>query len=185
MKALLVVVGLLVTAAVVLVAQYVSAYNYGNQAEQGLEAQYKVNQNTLAQYVQKVQEAAQVPAQYSADLTKLMTDVMGGRYGAEGSKATWQWIKEQNPSLDPKLYEKIQQIVEAGRDEFKVNQNKLTDLQRQYQTNLGYLVRGMFLRIAGYPKVDLKKYDPITNDYTQDAYKKGKETGPVTIFPKK
>jgi hypothetical protein len=39
----------------------------------------------------------------------------------------------------------------------------------------------MWLRIAGFPKVDMTKFKPIVTDAVQDIYKKGKEAGPMKL----
>lgn len=175
------IVGFIITIGGTCFASYVSAVNYAAGAEQQIKAVHTNNKNVLAQYVQKVQEAAQVPAMARDDLEKIVKAAISGRYGEKGSQATMQWIKEQNPNVDPKLYTKIQQIVEAGRDEFKNSQSKLIDVKRSYETNLAYFWRGMWLRVAGYPKINLNDYNIVTNDYTEDAFKKGKESGPVKL----
>lgn len=160
---------------------YINAANYGATAEAGIKAQYTQNQNVLGQYTQKVQEVAQVPGMMRDDLSKVTKDAIQGRYGADGSKAVFQMIKEQNPTLDSKAYLKIQQIIEAGRDDFQNEQKKLIDLKRSYETNLNYFMKGFFMRMAGYPKINLDDYKVITNDYTQNAFKAGKESGPLKL----
>jgi hypothetical protein len=106
---------------------------------------------------------------------------MAGRYGEKGSQATWQWLKEQNPTLDVSAYTKIQQIIESGRNEFQNAQTTLLDKKRVYQTQLGYLWTGFWLRTAGYPKIDLSKYDVVSNDYASEAFKGLKERGPIQL----
>jgi len=160
-------------------SMYVSAYNYGNASDNALEAAYTNNQNILAQYGQKIQEAAQIPAMQRDDVAKVLMGAVGARYGKNGSQASMQWIKEQNPSLSPELYTKLQQLIEAGRDEFKNSQTELIDKKRSYSTELGSFMRGTFLRIAGYPKKPLSDYKIITTDYADDAFKAGKESGPM------
>uniref|UniRef100_UPI0037BF1D14 hypothetical protein n=1 Tax=Flavobacterium sp. TaxID=239 RepID=UPI0037BF1D14 len=70
-KTVLVVLGVVLAALVAigltLFGSYVSAVNYGATAEAGIKAAYTNNQNILAQYSQKVQEVAQVPAMYTED----------------------------------------------------------------------------------------------------------------------
>lgn len=180
------VIGLVIAAIVaaivgVLAVSYVSAYNHGNAMEKQLVALRDNNKNILAQYSQKVQEAAQVPAMYRDDVTKVVTAALEGRYGPDGSKATWQWIREQNPKLDPAVYVKIQQIIEAGRNEFQQGQTRMIDVRRSYETSLGFFWRGMWLRIAGYPKVDLNQFKPVTTDRTEEVFSKGKEDGPLKL----
>lgn len=181
MKTLFAVLGVIGVLIAVVVGSYVSAYNYGNTAENELKAIKENNQNILAQYTQKVQEAAQVPSMMKDDVKEIVTAALSGRYGADGSKAVFQFIKEQNPTVDPQLYRKIQQIIEAGRDEFKVSQTRLIDAKRAYSTNLGYLWKGMWMRIAGYPKINLDDFKAVTNDYAAKAFATGKEDGPIKL----
>ena len=173
--------GILIAILIVAIASYISAVNYGVSAENRLKAEWENNEQILAQYSQKIGEAAQVPGMARDDLIKVFTGALGARYGAGGSQATMQWIKEQNPNLDAKMYIKLQQMIEAGRDEFKNAQTKLIDVKRQYENALGFFWQGMWLRIVGYPKIDLSKYKIITNDYANDAFKIGKEKGPMQL----
>lgn len=160
---------------------YVSANNYGVVAENGIKAEWENNENILSGYSQKIREAAQIPSMQRDDLVKIFTGSLGARYGANGSAASMQWIKEQNPNLDQRTYVKLQQMIEAGRDEFKNAQTKLIDKKRQYENALGFFWQGMWLKIAGYPKIDLAKYKAISNDYASEAFKTGKETGPIQL----
>jgi len=159
----------------------VSANNYGAQVESQLKASVDVNKNVLAQGQQKVLEAAQVPAMYKEDLKEIVKAAIEGRYGENGSQATFQWIKEHNPDFDSNLYGKIQQLIESYRDEFKHSQNRMIDIRRSYETNLGYFWRGMWLRIAGFPKLALEDYKPIVTDSVNQIYRDGAEKGPMKL----
>ena len=165
----------------VLVMSYISAYNTGNAMEQTLKATYTNNQNILAQYSQKVMEAAQVPDMARDDSVKIAKEAMQGRYGAEGSKAVFQMITEQNPSVDPTLYRQVQQIIEGGRTEFQNAQTRLIDQTRVYESALGSFWQGMWMRIAGYPKVNLADYKVITTDRTERTFQAGKEEAPLQL----
>lgn len=165
----------------VLVMSYISAFNTGNAMEQTLKATYTNNQNILAQYSQKVMEAAQVPDMARDDIVKVAKEAMQGRYGTEGSKAVFQMITEQNPSVDPTLYRQVQQIIEGGRTEFQNAQTRLIDQKRVYETALGSFWQGMWMRIAGYPKVNLADYKVITTDRTERTFQAGKEEAPLQL----
>ena len=177
------VVGVILLAIGVAVVSYVSSANYGNEAEKGITSAWENNEQILGQNTQKVLEAAQVTDMAAADIVKVSRAAIEGRYGAEGSKAVFQAITEQNPTVDASLYRKVQQLVEAGRDEFKMNQTLLIDRKRAYETNLGYLWRGFWMRLAGYPKIDLSKYKAITTEHASETFKNGKEKGPLQLRP--
>lgn len=172
-------------AVAVVVGSYVVAYDSGNTAEQGIIAAYDNNNNILSNYSQRILEMAQVPAAYTDAVSKVTKEAIQGRYGAEGSKAIFQSIQEQNPTVDPSLFKQIQQAIEAGRTEFRTGQTVLIDKRRAYQTSLGSLWTGTFLSFAGYPKIDLAQYKPISNDYANDAFANGKEKGPLNVFGNK
>ena len=181
MITILSVVAILLFVVVIPFSSYVSANNYGATIESSIKAAWKNNKNILAQYQQKVLEAAQVPEMYKNDYKEVIAADVTGRYGPSGSQATMQWLKERNVNFDTATYRQLQQIIEAGRNEFKTSQTKLLELKRQYETAQGYFWRGMWLRIAGFPKIDLDQFDIVTTDRTEEAFKNGKEAAPLKL----
>lgn len=171
--ALLGVLGFLGVALVAVVMMYVSASNYGVKAEAQLDGTWTNNQNILGQYTLKVKEVASVPEMYTNDLKAVLAAEMSGRYGTDGSKANMQWIKEHAVNFDSSMYKKIQQVVEAGRNEFQAAQTRLIDEKREYVTQLGTIPKSFFLSMAGFPKVDLAKYKPVVAGDTAKAFETG------------
>lgn len=145
------------------ITSYISYGNTAANAENGIKAKYADNENVYANGTQKVIEIAQVPAMYVDDLSRLTKDAIGGRYGADGSKAVFQMLREQNPQLDSKMYVKIQQVIEAFRDEFKNNQTALLDRCRVYDNMRDYAWSGFWLRMNGFPKKDIDKMCTIVS----------------------
>lgn len=188
LKTVLALLAVVAVAVAVGVVSYISAANKGNRNEQSIVAAYEANQNILAQYGQKVQEAAGVTALQRDDLIAVFTGANESRYGKTGSAATFQWIKEQNPNLDQATYIQVQRIVEAGRNEFQAAQNRLVDVKRNYRTALGNFWEGMWLGFAGYPKIKIgfpigseDKYPVISTERAQGAFERGREDGPIKL----
>lgn len=162
---------------------FVGVHNKANRLEQTIKAEAKNNENILANYGQKVQEAAQVPGMATADIVKIAQAAIGGRYGENGSQAAVQMITEQNPSADPTLYRNLQQIIEAGRDEFKVHQTRLIDAKRVYETELGTAITGNVMSFLGFPKINLDDYKVVSTSRAENAFKTGREEGPIQLRP--
>ena len=169
--------------AVAVIGSYVSAANQGNRLEVAISAKYQDNENVYASGSQKIVEIAQVPAMYVEDITKVTTAAIGGRYGADGSKAVFQMLREQNPQLDSSMYKKIQQVIESFRDEFKNSQTALLDQCRNYETLRGNVWSGFWLNLARYPKKDITKMCTIvTTDKARQTFETKRDTG-ITLRP--
>ena len=178
---LIIIVGIFLIISCFTLGSYINAYNYGNQMDNQIKAQYQQSENVLAQYSQKIQELTQVPVMYKDDLKEVISATMQGRYGKDGSKAVFQWIKEHNLPFDASLYKSIMQNIEAGRADFAVENKKLIDIVAEYNTALGSFYTGFWIRLSNHPRIDLAQFKPITNDYASETFSKGKETGPIKL----
>jgi hypothetical protein len=140
------------------------------RAENGIKAQYEQNQNNYDNMWKKFKEMAQVPAMYADDLKKVYDSAIAGRYGAEGSKAAFQFIKEHNPNFSDTTYVKLQAAIESGRNGFEADQKQLIDKKREYENILGSTNAVFVGLFFGFPRIDLAKYAIVTSDVTQDAF---------------
>ena len=156
--------------------EFKGAYNAAVDYETRIEAQWNNNRNTLSQYNLKIQETVQIPEMYRDDFIKTINASMTGRYGEQGSQATMQWFKEHSITLPIQLYQQIQQMIEAGRNEFKNEQKKLIDLTRGYKKLTRTLWTGFLARQAGFPSDEFnwEKYKVLVDGKTQDSYSKKK-----------
>lgn len=155
---------------------YVQYHDLGVQYETKLDATWKENKVVLNTYTTKVQEVAQVPGMYKKDLMQVVEATFQGRYGKDGSKAVFQFIQEKNMNLDPQMYRQIQQVIESGRNDFKTSQTTLIDVKRSYEQQLGKFWSGMWMKFAGYPKVDLNKYQIVVLEDVDAKFESGKDS---------
>lgn len=177
--ALLSVLGIILLLVGVVAFSYISASNTAVEYENRITAKYDSNQGLLGQKTNIILETAKVADKYTAANTEVFSRALDARYGEDGSKAMFQWIKEQNPQLAPEVFTKIQQVIESGRNEYTTAQTELADICRSYRNNLDYFWRGMWMRAAGFPRggddVLAKKCKVITTAHAADAYATGIE----------
>lgn len=156
---------------------YVTWYNYGNRTETALVAKQTDVKQTLAKHGTQIAEMSQVNTMYKDDLKEVYTAAIEGRYGENGSGAVMQWIKEHNPNMDAALYVRLSQKIESNRDAFQNAQTELIDQKAQYQTSLGGFWSGFWLRVTGYPKINLDEIKVISSSAANKAYETGIDDG--------
>lgn len=172
---------IILTVIVVCGISYISANNYGVATEARLKAAKDNVGVVMTQYEQKLLEAAQVPDMYKNDFKELIKEDIQGRYGKDGSKAMFQWIQERQMQPDAGLYKKLMQITSAGRTDIDRAQKVMVDQRQLYEAQLGLFWRGMWLKMAGFPRVNLDDYKPILVSRVETALATGKEEGPIKL----
>lgn len=75
---------------------------------------------------------SQVVKVYAATVLKAITEVMEGRYGDGGVSAVLQFITEQNPEIDPAIYQELSQAVESLFKDIEAANRVLVDEVRNY-----------------------------------------------------
>lgn len=155
-------------------------YNTAVQMETTITAQYEQNKNNYTKMFNSVKEAAQVPDMYIEGLKTVYDSAIRGRYGADGAKAMFTWIKEQNPQVDNTLFVKLQTMIEANRNDFEANQKTLIDKKQIYEVYYKQMPRGFVLQLLGFPKIDMNKFGIVTGDATEKAFDT-KRADPISL----
>ena len=143
--------GILMAVIIVLafmVMTVIGSMNQIAETRRGIQAAYKNAQNVNSSYVGKLQETAQIPDKYAADLSKVYSATMEGRYGKDGSKAMFNWIQEHNPNFDSSLYQKLQTIIDEGRSNFEQSQMLVIDRVESGRQLLHTYPGGWFIGVA-------------------------------------
>src|SRR3989344_3347902 len=104
-----------IAAALLLVGGYgVVKRNSFISQEIGITAAYDANKATLDKIMQTIQGSGLAADKYTDVVIKAITAAMTGRYGEGGSKAAMQWIRENQQGIDPAIFQKLQQVIEAN-----------------------------------------------------------------------
>lgn len=173
------IIALVVVALIALISipSYISAKNFGNRTEVSLKTKMEDNENIYGQGTQAIMEIAQVPQMYKNDLLEIVKADIQGRYGPNGSQATFQFLNERQIPIDQSMYKAIQQQILAFRAKFEVAQREMLDQRRSYETALGNVWQGFWLDIAGYPKLDLSKFTIVTTDKARQTFETKRDSG--------
>ncbi|QXO10004.1 hypothetical protein pEaSNUABM37_00043 [Erwinia phage pEa_SNUABM_37] len=159
------------------VMAYVGAANKGNQMENSIDQLRQNSASNLSNLTQSIQEQAQVPEMAKDHLKEIIEAQMSGRYGKDGSKAVFQFLKEQNLQVDQRMYLNIQATMAGGRKEFEITQNRLMSQCTAYKNEIGNVWSGFWMRLAGYPKIDVKTVcRAVTDSKTDAAFETGQQT---------
>lgn len=158
---------------------YVKYYNLGNDLETNIKTLHTNLKNISGTCENKILDMAQVPAMYRDDLSAIIKSEMEGRYsGDRGQLASF--IKERSLNYDSSLYTNIQNEITACANSFKSAQAHFIDNKGVYVKELGSFWGGKFLRLAGYPTINLDDYNIVVAQETDKIFKEGKR-GPLQL----
>lgn len=165
--------------ALALAVGLVGANNTAVRFENNIVASHADSQNVLGQYAPRLKEALGVTKLQASAVADVITKANETRYGSEGSQATIQWIKEQNPYLDQSTYRRIIDLIEAGRNDFQTAQTRKIDQIRAYRTELGLFPGTLFYSFLGKPTSGFfEKYEGIViSGHADKAFKTLRDDG--------
>lgn len=163
---------LLVTAFILIVvgALYFSKSNKEIELRAHVEAQQEVNKAFFDKMWKIVKEQAGVASRYKEDFKDVYKAIMTERYDNARGGALFSWIQEHNPNFDSRLYLKIQQSVEAQRDAFFIEQEKLISIAKTHEVYISTFPNTLFLFRR--EPIDIVT---ITSERTEQAFETGKE----------
>ncbi|MBX9837874.1 MAG: hypothetical protein K2X69_06110 [Silvanigrellaceae bacterium] len=156
--------GFMMVAGISFIMYAVSVRNDFVRLENAIHANYEDSKNVHSNYVLKIKEMAQVPKMATEQLTKIVREAIQGRYGDDGSKAVFQFIQEQNPTVDPQLYTNIQKEIAGGRTDFENKMRVVIDSKRVSHNMLDDTVGGFVLEFMGMPRKNIG-YNGGKDDY--------------------
>jgi len=149
-------------------------YNSLVRQENGIKAVHEDLKNVHASIFNQMKSQGITVEKYGDLVIQALEVSMSGRYGEKGSQAAMQWIKEQNPTIDPKIFAKLQTVIEAGYNKFESTQRGKIDRIRVYENTLMTFPSSMIANFFGFPRFDLEKYKKtISSKETKKVFETG------------
>lgn len=175
MKALAISLALVLAIIIGSVSVYVSTYNTVVDIDVTTEQQWKMNRNELSTTATMIQELLGVKKSRDDSLINTLDAIMGGRYGADGSKAMMQWIQEAQVPYDHTMDQELFNIIAGRRANFEFSQNLIIEKQTQYTGMLKRFPSNVIMAMMGYDKSHdiLTKYKFLTNKEVDQDFEKG------------
>lgn len=174
------IIGLAVAAlfTIIVAVMWVSASNSEVRLRNRAEAQEQVCKNNFDNMFKQIAQIAQVADQYKESFKEIYPQLIEGRYKGD-SGTLMKWIQESNPNFDTKLYSKLVDVIEAKRDGFQHEQDKLADIVREHKDLLGTWPSSMFVGGREPLKVTF-----VSSAKTKETYTTGEEND-IEVFPTK
>lgn len=117
-----------------------------------------------------ISQKAQVSDKYKEAFKDIYPKLMEGRYGNARGGALLSFITESNPNFDVSLYKDLMNAIEAQRNTFTREQNKLIDLKREHDTLLQTFPSSMFVGSRSTIEIQI-----VTSGKTKEAFSTGEE----------
>ncbi len=138
--------------------------------------------NIITKTTNTIVSKSNVLGAYRKDFKEIVAANMQGRYGKDGSKATWQWIQENNINMDTSMFKDIMNDISAGNNEMQNRQTEILEIKRIYDKRLREAVPSLYNKILGFPKIDMKKYGVIILNDTAKTANETKTLNAITPF---
>lgn len=176
---------LLVAGAIWGVMQFIAAKDYAGKTEPALVAARDAARTKLGNIETTVVEIMQIDAANRDQAIELVRAAVTGRYGPNGSQAMFQSLQEAGIPLDNKIKEQAARALEAGRRDYQVRQDLMMQRAADYQGQINTTIRGFFINMAGYPKINFADFKGVATKRADQAFERGYEEGAIKIYQSK
>lgn len=165
-----IITGLLVVLTIVWISMKVSYRNENVRLKNQIVAQQESNKANFDKMFKVIAQVAQVADQYKETFKDVYPQLIEGRYNNSKDGALMKWVTESNPNFDVTLYTKLANAIEANRQEFFNEQQKLIDYNREQHNLLNTWPASMFLESNDTIHITI-----ITSTNTKEVFTSGEE----------
>jgi len=180
-----IIAGLIVILGIIYFSMKVSIQNKNEDLKARISAQQTSNTanfDKMFKVISQLAEVADTKMEKSKNAFKeIYPALMEGRY-SKGDGSLMKWVTESNPQFDinaaANLYDKLAVAIEANREEFFIEQQKLIDYTREQHALLKKFPGSWFLNAN-----DTIHIVVITSAKTKETFKTGEEND-ISIYKK-
>lgn len=169
---------------IIIVAPVVTLMNIKNTAvrfENQIVKLDKASEVSLSNHTNTILEMVQIPKMQTDHLVRLAKEALSARYGEDGSKALFQFIKENTAAPSEKLYLDLQATIAGGRRDFKLSQEVKLENCTQYDTWRETWPTSMGVSFFDLPSKKVEgRCEIITDDTTRNSFET-KRTAPIQL----
>jgi len=149
-------------------------YNSLVRQENGIEAVHEDMKNVHASIFNQIKSQGLTVEKYGDLVIQALEVAMSGRYGATGSQAAMQWLREENPTISPEVFTKLQTVIEVGYNKFEATQRTKIDRIRIYENTLETFPSSLVANFFGFPRFELEEYKrTISTAETKKTFETG------------
>jgi len=181
-------IGLVAAGVLMFGATACTAISFNNgcvDLENQLKAQWEKNQAVYDTMWKSVQETAGVAEAHADKVKEIAIATIEGRYKND-NQVLFKAIAEANGQpLPADLYKKVQQIIEAKRNEFQANQTTLVAMKQTYNNKLQKFPGSVYAGVMGFPRIKMEDYEIVTSSKTKKTFETKEDNEPMSPFAKK
>ena len=132
MKGFLITLGVLIVLGISIAIWAVGLSNDERRLRNRADAVQESNEAFFGKMWEILRDQAGVAEEYRESFKEIYIPLIEGRY-SQGDGSLMKWIVEQNPTFDTSLYQRLMASIEAQREGFFIEQQKLIDIDRQHK----------------------------------------------------
>lgn len=169
-KTILITVGIVVVLGLIIGGLWLSAHNSEVSLRASFNAQQKSNESSFDKTWKTIKQEAQVAQAERESFRKTYVQIMDATEGVAGRGMLASFFKQAKIEVTPELFKKLMTTIEAQRETFHRDQQKLLQFKADHDKVLAQIPSSWFVggRDPLQPKI-------VTSTRTQNVFSTGKD----------
>ena len=177
-KTLIAVVGAIVVGVLLFGGLYMSAHNSEVSLRNQFNAQQKSNESSFDKTWKVIQQQAGVAGEERETFKKTYVEIMDATEGVAGKGMLASFFTQAKIDISPELFSKLMTTIEAQRESFHRDQQKLLEIKKDHDNVLARVPSSWF--VGGRSSLEAQI---VTSAKTSEAFAAGEDNN-VDLFNK-